>query len=188
MPSGDRDNSDVEEGHSSVTDLITSGNSWEDNWLFQRKRLRSGPNAHHPVPVPMLVPNPSQDFRAMIGGVDADDLSDMSECSDSVLEDVVLADTEIDPVRADNIPEQIDNEIINEDERANESKSADGEDNATDVAGSPTSLFSDSSCLSLSQRERDVSVDYEYFQKFDIEVQDSSLPTTRLVHPVMDLV
>ena len=36
----------------------------------------------------MLVPNPSQDFRAMVGGVDADNLSDISDLSDTILENL----------------------------------------------------------------------------------------------------
>ena len=39
----------------------------------------------------MLVPNPSEDFRALIGDRDAEEVSDLSDCSDGVLEDVVLA-------------------------------------------------------------------------------------------------
>lgn len=42
------------------------------------------------MPVPMLVPNPSEDEpRARIGDVDIDETSDLSDFSDSVLEDVV---------------------------------------------------------------------------------------------------
>lgn len=78
-----------DEQSTSAVELITTTGSWEENWLFQKKRSRSTPNVHHPVPVPMLVPNPSEDFRALVGGIDADDLSDMSDCSDSVLEDLI---------------------------------------------------------------------------------------------------
>lgn len=46
------------------------------------------------MPVPMLVPNPSEDFRALIGDRDAEDTSDLSECSEGALEDLVLADVD----------------------------------------------------------------------------------------------
>jgi hypothetical protein len=38
----------------------------------------------------MLVPNPSEEFRARIGDRDAEEVSDLSDCSDGALEDVVL--------------------------------------------------------------------------------------------------
>lgn len=78
--------------------------TWEDNWLFQktvkrrsenrdRRRKRNGTRgAVSPVSVPMLVPNPSEKFRALIGGVDVDDTSDLSECSDSVIEELTQPD------------------------------------------------------------------------------------------------
>jgi hypothetical protein len=42
----------------------------------------------------MLVPNPSEDFKARIGDRDAEEVSDLSDCSDGALEDVVLAGVE----------------------------------------------------------------------------------------------
>lgn len=82
-----------EDRPASCLELVTPMQSWEDNWLFQSKRIRkpAAQYAHHPVPVPMLVPNPSEDFRALIGDVDAEETSDLSECSDDALEEVVLA-------------------------------------------------------------------------------------------------
>lgn len=55
---------------------------WQDNWLFSR-RDKSSPK---PVPVPMLVPNPSTEYRALIGDRDAEDTTDLSETG-SDLED-----------------------------------------------------------------------------------------------------
>lgn len=48
---------------------------WQDNWLFSR-RNKSSPK---PVPVPMLVPKPSTEYRALIGDRDAEDTTDLSE-------------------------------------------------------------------------------------------------------------
>jgi hypothetical protein len=45
----------------------------------------------------MLVPNPSEDFRARIGDRDAEEISDLSDCSDGALEDIVLAGVETEP-------------------------------------------------------------------------------------------
>ncbi|XP_034942781.1 uncharacterized protein [Chelonus insularis] len=57
-------------------DHITPVESWEENWLFQKKKI--------PIksePVAMLVPNPSAEYRALIGDKDAEDTSDLSEFS-----------------------------------------------------------------------------------------------------------
>ncbi|GLH12532.1 Uncharacterized protein GBIM_17274 [Gryllus bimaculatus] len=103
--------SDNEEGEDEVasededsmqpTDIINPVDSWEENWLFQKRRLKVG-GVPQPMPVPMLVPNPSEDYRALIGDRDAEDVSDLSDCSDGALEDVVLAeeDTSSIPVTA----------------------------------------------------------------------------------------
>ncbi|XP_011302623.1 uncharacterized protein [Fopius arisanus] len=69
---------------------VTPLETWEENWLFQRKKI-----AAQPEPVAMLVPNPSEDYRALIGDKDADDMSDLSEFSaqsdEEVDEDLVEA-------------------------------------------------------------------------------------------------
>ncbi|KAF4531999.1 hypothetical protein B566_EDAN006544 [Ephemera danica] len=65
-----------------------SSTSWEENWLFQRRRLRLAPLAprtlkHDEGRVPMLVPNPRTEdslIRARVGDLDADQLS--SDLSD----------------------------------------------------------------------------------------------------------
>ncbi|XP_076165908.1 uncharacterized protein LOC143145939 isoform X3 [Ptiloglossa arizonensis] len=56
--------------------LVSPIESWEENWLFQKKRVQSQAD-----PVAMLVPNPSAGFKALIGDKDAEDTSDLSECS-----------------------------------------------------------------------------------------------------------
>ncbi|KAK6624900.1 hypothetical protein RUM44_011764 [Polyplax serrata] len=113
------------EEHSHVTELVMSTPSWEKNWLFQKKRVQCTPNAHHPVPVPMLVPNPSEDFRALVGGVDADDLSEMSDCDDSVLEDLVTEDCQAVNATSTStcgMPEQI---VLNEKETRHDEQDED---------------------------------------------------------------
>ncbi|KAG8312582.1 hypothetical protein J6590_020502, partial [Homalodisca vitripennis] len=82
---GEVDKDDLSAG----VELLNPVDSWEENWLFQRRRLKTGMGTCQPVPVPMLVPNPTEDCRAMIGDVDADEMSDLSDCSDSVLEDLL---------------------------------------------------------------------------------------------------
>ncbi|XP_063981700.1 uncharacterized protein M7bp isoform X3 [Diachasmimorpha longicaudata] len=71
------DSSEESEDDACVSvDHITPLETWEQNWLFQRKKI-----AAQPEPVAMLVPNPSEDYRALIGDKDADDMSDLSEFS-----------------------------------------------------------------------------------------------------------
>lgn len=70
-------------------EVISPVESWEENWLFQRRRLKTA-GMSQSMPVPMLVPNPAQDEpRARIGDIDIDETSDLSDCSDSALEDVI---------------------------------------------------------------------------------------------------
>ncbi|XP_011134914.1 uncharacterized protein LOC105180520 isoform X2 [Harpegnathos saltator] len=58
-------------------DLVSPIESWQDNWLFQKKRsARSQPDA-----VAMLVPSSNTCYKALIGDRDAEDTSDLSECS-----------------------------------------------------------------------------------------------------------
>ncbi|XP_071443618.1 uncharacterized protein [Hetaerina americana] len=69
----------------SSTTIRSGVDSWEENWLFQRRRLKMRGalcNSGYPS-VPMLVPNPSEDLHAQIGDVDAEEISDLSECNDS---------------------------------------------------------------------------------------------------------
>jgi len=87
--------------------------------MFQKKKLKTNGNCHHPVPVPMLVPNPSQEFRALIGGVDADYISDLSECSDSAIEET-LSETVQDPVEVSEIIDALNREDDEDDDEANQ--------------------------------------------------------------------
>lgn len=50
--------------------------------------------SHQPMPVPMLVPKPSEEYRALIGDQDAEETSDLSDCSDGIYEDIVNAEVE----------------------------------------------------------------------------------------------
>ncbi|EGI66820.1 hypothetical protein G5I_04626 [Acromyrmex echinatior] len=62
-------------GH--TIDIVSPIESWEDNWLFQKKRnSRSQPDA-----VAMLVPSSNAYYKALIGDRNAEDTSDLSECS-----------------------------------------------------------------------------------------------------------
>ncbi|XP_072755208.1 uncharacterized protein [Anoplolepis gracilipes] len=58
-------------------DLISPVESWEDNWLFQKKRT----SRTQPDSVAMLVPSSNAYYKALIGDRDAEDTSDLSECS-----------------------------------------------------------------------------------------------------------
>ncbi|XP_011170045.2 uncharacterized protein LOC105203022 isoform X1 [Solenopsis invicta] len=58
-------------------DIVSPIESWEDNWLFQKKRI----SRSQPDPVAMLVPSSNAYYKALIGDRDAEDTSDLSECS-----------------------------------------------------------------------------------------------------------
>lgn len=76
-PSQDsEDSQDEVETPTTHMGLVSPIESWEENWLFQKKRVQTQAD-----PVAMLVPNPSADYKALIGDKDAEDTSDLSECS-----------------------------------------------------------------------------------------------------------
>ncbi|XP_030370180.1 uncharacterized protein LOC115620838 isoform X6 [Scaptodrosophila lebanonensis] len=63
--------------HSMSSSMIGDG-TWEDNWLFKKKRstLQSSGT---PSSIGMLVPAPKENVRAQIGDKTADEVSDLSE-------------------------------------------------------------------------------------------------------------
>lgn len=75
-PSQESDSQDELDTPRTHIGLVSPIESWEENWLFQKKRVQTQAD-----PVAMLVPNPSADFKALIGDKDAEDTSDLSECS-----------------------------------------------------------------------------------------------------------
>ncbi|KAK0177507.1 hypothetical protein PV328_001554 [Microctonus aethiopoides] len=85
--SSDDSHDETDDGSGHV-DHITPVESWEENWLFQKKKISIQSD-----PVTMLVPNPSEDYRALIGDKDAEDTSDLSEFSahsDDEVEDELI--------------------------------------------------------------------------------------------------
>ncbi|XP_055374484.1 extracellular matrix-binding protein ebh-like [Condylostylus longicornis] len=60
---------------------VASGadSTWEENWLFKKRKLLTHPTA----PIGMLVPAPKEDIKAMIGDKSADEISDFSENEES---------------------------------------------------------------------------------------------------------
>ncbi|CAH0724498.1 unnamed protein product, partial [Brenthis ino] len=69
----------------SGSDIQAADGSWEENWLFQKKKIKNIQSA----PVPMLVPNSNTQYRALIGDRDAEDTTDLSDnASDDEEQDV----------------------------------------------------------------------------------------------------
>lgn len=58
-------------------DLVSPIESWQDNWLFQKKKT----NRSQPDAIAMLVPSSNTYYKALIGDRDVEDTSDLSECS-----------------------------------------------------------------------------------------------------------
>lgn len=71
-----KDDPKMVNGNVSMTSVIyANNNTWEENWLFQKKRIKTSQS----VPVPMLIPNSNTEYRALIGDRDADDTTDLSD-------------------------------------------------------------------------------------------------------------
>ncbi|CAG4950579.1 unnamed protein product [Parnassius apollo] len=69
------DNEDRDFDEISSSDIQAVDGSWEENWLFQKKKIKTIQS----VPVPMLVPNSNTEYRALIGDRDAEDTTDLSD-------------------------------------------------------------------------------------------------------------
>lgn len=52
------------------------GVDFEDNWRLQKRKYTS---SNSPVPVPMLVPNPTTEAKVFIGDKEAENTSDLSD-------------------------------------------------------------------------------------------------------------
>lgn len=62
-----------EDDRDSLTSSGTDG-TWDDNWLFKKKVLKTDATS-----IAMLVPSPTEDVKALIGDMNADEVSDLSE-------------------------------------------------------------------------------------------------------------
>ena len=57
---------------------------WEQNWLFKKRA-----NNELFKPVSMFLPSFNYDTKAQIGGVNIDDISDLSDYSDSEIDSIL---------------------------------------------------------------------------------------------------
>lgn len=85
-----QDSSD-ENHEQSIHDHITPLESWEENWLFQKRKMQIRSD-----PVSMLVPYPSEDYRALIGDKNVEDISSDDEIEHE-LKFVISSATESSP-------------------------------------------------------------------------------------------
>ncbi|XP_053967135.1 uncharacterized protein LOC128868730 [Anastrepha ludens] len=86
-----------EDDHASISSSILAEGTWEDNWLFKKKR--SSLTASMTGSVGMLVPAPKDDVRAQIGDKTTDEISDLSEMgSDTDDSSLKIVRTNLDPL------------------------------------------------------------------------------------------
>lgn len=91
------DLSGLDSGESTTDDMSSSRSTtgtegtWEENWLFKKKKLKAETSAS----IAMLVPSPTEEVKALIGDKNADEISDLSEA-----EDVDRADSDSDDEEA----------------------------------------------------------------------------------------
>ncbi|KRG04489.1 serine-rich adhesin for platelets isoform X4 [Drosophila mojavensis] len=81
----------------SMTSSMVGDGTWEDNWLFKKKRSTLQSSAT-PSSIGMLVPAPKENIRAQIGDRTADEVSDLSEMGSDAEEtslDLLRCDTEL---------------------------------------------------------------------------------------------
>lgn len=61
----------------------TTNEAWKNNWLMQDNKLKLS-RTSSPVPVPMLVPNPTSEAKVLIGDREAEDTTDLSDAGSDV--------------------------------------------------------------------------------------------------------
>ncbi|KYN33692.1 hypothetical protein ALC56_11949 [Trachymyrmex septentrionalis] len=141
-------------GH--TMDIVSPIESWEDNWLFQKKRnSRSQPDA-----VAMLVPSSNAYYKALIGDRDAEDTSDLSECSST------KSDEEIEKELMEAI-----NNVIPRTPRISESDATNDQIEKHQKGTSRTQFEKDKvdTCQAIKKTEKNATVCESYDEKNDEE-------------------
>ncbi|XP_075167343.1 myosin-7a binding protein isoform X2 [Haematobia irritans] len=89
-----------EDDYMSVTSSAIGDSTWENNWLFKKKKLSGlGTGSVSTSSIGMLVPDPKEDVRAQIGDKTADEISDLSELgSDTDDSSMDLLRTTVEPI------------------------------------------------------------------------------------------
>lgn len=78
------DFSNMDSGESTADEMSSSRSTtgtegtWEENWLFKKKKLKAETSGS----LAMLVPSPTEEVKALIGDMNADEVSDLSEAED----------------------------------------------------------------------------------------------------------
>ena len=82
----------------SVTSSAIGDGTWENNWLFRKKKF----NSNSSIAVSsagMLVPDPSEDVRAQIGDKTTDEVSDLSELGSDTDDSLdIIMRTKLEPI------------------------------------------------------------------------------------------
>lgn len=80
----------------SVTSSAIGDGTWEENWLFKKRKSAMG-NTVAASSVGILVPNPKEDVKAQIGDKTADEVSDLSELGSDTDDSLDLLASKLDP-------------------------------------------------------------------------------------------
>uniref|UniRef100_A0A1I8PDA5 Uncharacterized protein n=1 Tax=Stomoxys calcitrans TaxID=35570 RepID=A0A1I8PDA5_STOCA len=89
-----------EDDYMSVTSSAVGDSTWENNWLFKKKKPSPlGTGSVSTSSIGMLVPDPKEDVRAQIGDKTADEISDLSELgSDTDDSSMDILRTTVEPI------------------------------------------------------------------------------------------
>ncbi|KAJ8913546.1 hypothetical protein NQ315_017097 [Exocentrus adspersus] len=126
-------------------------NDDESNWFLQKKQFQG---THSPVPVPMLVPNPTTEAKVLIGDKEVDDTSDLSDIASD------YEDTDPVPGRQSLIVE---------------SKTVIGGKNPLHNGGSESESSGDSGVKEVGSRDRSGYDGPIFVSKTDITVDDDNV-------------
>lgn len=81
----------------SVTSSAIGDGTWENNWLFRKKKINSSSSVAVNS-AGMLVPDPSEDIRAQIGDKTTDEVSDLSELGSDTDDSLDIMRTKLEPI------------------------------------------------------------------------------------------
>ncbi|KAF5289894.1 hypothetical protein FQA39_LY14956 [Lamprigera yunnana] len=87
----------IEEESSSDDDRISRRRSknklgWKENWMLQKRQFTGNAS---PIPVPMLVPNPTVEAKVLIGDRDAEDTTDLSDAGSDYEDEKVTPNVKV---------------------------------------------------------------------------------------------
>ncbi|KAK5646149.1 hypothetical protein RI129_004613 [Pyrocoelia pectoralis] len=162
----------------SSSDEENRSKDWQENWKLQKRQFTGTAS---PVPVPMLVPNPTNEAKVLIGDREADDTTDLSDAGseygdadgveDNLLKSLIRDDKDENEIVSDGTTDDLD--IMREKDRILEQFSSYQSDS---IDGSIWESFNRK--VNLTGSVEDTSLDSHIEQDSEYTEKYATLPKT----------